>query len=177
MNRANKACRTIVVLVTLLCLGCATHYQPVSSPYLVPVQTGTTPDFVRDGQRYEMGYWGSGALGMVAGNPVAEAHVRDLRGQRITSSVFLALTGIAMASSIATIIRMEEGGRESRGKYALASFLLVDVGLIVGLVSLHYQSKAQRTLLDAVNIYNGDVEQQRCCRAYPTSTCAKVASR
>jgi hypothetical protein len=98
----------------------------------------------------------------VQGIPAAEARIQPYPSERTKANLFglfaLATSATALGAAIAAPVE----NHDQSGKWLLASFILLDVGMVTAIVAGSYRTKSHRTLLESVNLYNQTVDERRC---------------
>ena len=146
---------SLAVVVSLGVAGCATsNYRPANSPRLSVTYGG----IYKNGKKYD------NLTDAVADNPRALEEAR--RGQSIAAtSRWLQLGGAAvmLAGSTMLIVAGEENDK-SLGPAGWAGLATVGTGLVITIVGVFVNSNAVPHWLDAMNIYNDDVEAKMCVK-------------
>ncbi len=152
MRRAWGMAAAALTLVALV--GCSSAYTPRPGRRLSVLMQGGKVVYVRDGQRFDHGAFGSGLQKAVRGVPQAEAAAGEYHERSVNGVIALSL------SLVAIIVGAGRMGyhlsQEHNPDY-------IDVGLLVGGFvaygyGLHQIATAQPYLYDAINIYNDSVE-------------------
>ena len=147
--------RTFWILGLAAVVACNTGYLPRSGRRVSVIMKDGAPALVRAGKNYPAGglFPGDEVIGAVAGDAAAEAELQTYRSQKATGTVFL-FTGLAGVVA-AGVIR---SGQDSTDSVALSLSVFIS-GFILQMVGLGFTQSANNHLLDAVNIYNDDVER------------------
>ena len=150
------------------CVGCASTYTPVPSPYLVPVELPSCSGYMRDGRCFPLGYWGSGGEALVAGVHEAEAKIANYQSNRRKGAVFKSVligAGILGFGSVFYFEQQRWNPHAAKsGKPLVVGMVSLVIGIIAGRTALPYIADANRDLRDSVYLYNQAIEarQRRC---------------
>jgi len=150
----------LVAVVALAVTACSTRYQPQLGPRVSVVMEGGTPAYVRDGKTYPHGFAGSGLVEAV-GDDAEAREAAETYQSRMTSGFVLYLvgTGCLLTSVLVGAPTLDENDRSSSKDAVIGGTLICALaGLISGGVLL---ASAQPYQLDAINIYNDNVERRR----------------
>jgi hypothetical protein len=142
--------------------GCAITgtYEPRPSPRITPLDVTGQRVFVRDGRRQEVGLLGGGATELVRRDDAAVAEARKYRRDRLLAWTFSAASLGAFGAG--AYFGLEKDQRH-RGLGADLFF----GGFLSSLVSLGLASAAAHDLMNAVTIFNDDLEGPSAARAPP----------
>ena len=156
-----------VAACLLFCVGCASTYTPIASPYLVPVELPSCSGYLRDGRCFPLGFWGGGGEALVAGVPEAEARIANYQSNRRTGAFFgsvLIGADILLLGSQFYMFQDLPGSDGLGGTPGKVFWISGGVALIAALFALPYISDARRDLRDSVYLYNQAIEarQRRC---------------
>lgn len=145
MIRAIRSVGAALLVAQLACAGAAS-YQPRPSPRIAAVHINGRV-YVRDGQRYEIGFLGGGGEELVASNEMATALVHKHRRKQIWA---VSLASLGLGASIAgnALFWTADAGDERRG------LAIVWLSLIPIVASAVFFNSARHDLDNAVNIYN-----------------------
>jgi hypothetical protein len=135
----------VALLVTT---GCGAVYHPRRGPRIVRAEGG----YVRDGQRYDVGMLGGGAVDLVAPN----VRAAEFAGRKRS----LAFKGLALyAVSLATMIAAIPASQAAPGRAREPVFWgLLGSGVVGVGFSIYVGERGDAALADAINVYNDDVE-------------------
>lgn len=158
--------RGLALLSVAALLSCSTKYQPQLGPRLSIVMEGGSPVYVRDGKKFEHGFAGGGLVDAVEDDPEAKAAAETYHS-RMTSGFALYLVGTAcLITGVSVGLSHIDDNQRSNSTDALAigGLLCGFAGLISGGVLL---VSGQPYQMDAINIYNDNVERRRLVPAPP----------
>jgi hypothetical protein len=112
--------------------------------------------YVRDGKKYEGGYFGGDIDEAVHGNPKAEEYARSYKTGR-TAGFALTLFGAAAAVGGLVLFGAQAGQTQSGQDVPLTGLLIAGGGLIIETIGSLIAVNAEPHLTDAINAYNDGV--------------------
>jgi len=136
--------------------GCATTYAPRPGPRLSVVMEEGGLAYVRDGQKFEHGMFGTGLIEAVEGVPEAEEHARTYRDRNV-SGFATSLIGAGMIVGGAAMTADSFRSDRSTAHQGVSLGLLLG-GVVVEVVASMIMASAPPHQHDAINIYNDAVE-------------------
>jgi hypothetical protein len=139
--------------------GCSSNYEPARSPHITTVVEGSSPVFVKNGERIGTTSFGGGLVGAMQDNPRAAAQARIGRNLAIGGIVF---DIVGLGSETAGLVLVAENNRPGQPDHsntvpwalAIGGVASVVVGTVLLLASPPH-------IYDAVNIYNDDLDKPR----------------
>jgi len=146
----------VVTLLLSFSLGCSSSYVPAASPRLSIVMDGGVYSYVRDGKKFEGGFFGGDIDEAVRGNPKAEKYAHQYKNGLVTGFVLTMLgtaafvAGLAVAASDAAQQPSGQSFPPTGPVIALTGVAVEIVGFIVTIAAVPHQ-------FDAVNVYNDGV--------------------
>lgn len=158
--------------------SCSSSYVPVVGPRLSLVIDHGNYAYVREGKKYEGGYFGGEIEEAVQGNAKAEEYARAYKSGMAGG---FALTMVGAAGAVGGLILFgSQASQTSSGQQIPPTGLFVALGgLIVELIGAFMVQNAQTHLPDAINAYNDglypDSGSPRGGRA-PTATIPSTAA-
>ena len=156
----------LALLAVAALVSCSTKYQPQLGQRLSVVIEGGSPVYVRDGKKFEHGFAGSGLVDAVEDDPEAKEAAETYHG-RMTSGFALYLVGAAcLITGVSVGLSHIDDNQRSDSADALTvgGILCGFAGMISGAALL---VSGQPYQMDAINIYNDDVERKRMFVAPP----------
>jgi hypothetical protein len=142
----------LLVVVLVGTTACGASYRPRPGPRIVQVDR----DFQRDGRTFRIGPMGGGAEELVAGNTRAIEYAR--RKQSLALRGWL-VYGLGLATIIAGPIAATAATSDKVRTPLVFSALGVGAGLAT--LGITWEIQGNAALLDAVNVYNDDVDASR----------------
>jgi len=147
-----RAMQRLVVLVALA--ACSSNYVPQSRGRVAMIMRNGGPAYVRDGQEYRHGFFGSGLIKAVAGNPAAEHAAREYRS-RLGWGLFYGLGGLTCSIVAVGFAVNEASNRTETGNNRVPVALWVSLGcLVASFAGLGYMATAEPYRYDAINLFN-----------------------
>ena len=156
----------LALLAAAALLSCSTKYQPQLGPRLSVVIEGGSPVYVHDGKKFEHGFAGGGLVDAVESDPEAKEAAETYQ-TRMTTGFALYLVGAAcLITGVSVGLSHIDDNQRSDGADALTAggILCGFAGMISGAVLL---VTGQPYQMDAINIYNDNVEKRRLYPAPP----------
>src|SRR5689334_20209114 len=100
--------------------ACSGSYEPARSPRVSVVMEGGSFTLVRDGERYPVGFFGTGVVDAVRGNAEAEEHARAYRNLTIAGwSTYGVGLGAAIGGGV--LLANNQGGSGHESENAVGS--------------------------------------------------------
>jgi hypothetical protein len=149
--RCSRLGTTAFAVVLVATTACAT-YHPRPGPFIARMDS----DYYRDGQKFSSNAFSSDGERLVAGNPRAVEHARQ--GNRLSHrgwGVYLLGLLTAVAGPVVGAAMPQEQAERP------VTFGVIGLGAGLAYLGIYWQTKGNVALLDAVNVYNDDLEAAR----------------
>ena len=152
MRHRFLALTTLGSFVSFAC-SCSSSYVPVASPRASLVMDSGTYAYVKDGKKYEGGYFGGDLEQVVQGNAKAEEYAHAYKTGVATG---FALTVLGAAAGIGGLVLFGAQAEQSQSGQSIppTGLVIAGGGLIVELIGSIVVANAQPHLTDAINAYN-----------------------
>lgn len=148
-----------VALVASALLGaCNSSYMPRSRGRVAVMLQNGVPTYVRDGQQHPHGWFGSGLVEAVAGNPAAERAANEYHDRLLDGVIVTTLGAVCLPTTAIYAVVESQGNNglsQSRAEITSAVALGCAVMLVAGAI---YAGTAEPYRWDAINIFNDGAE-------------------
>jgi hypothetical protein len=150
-SRAPNRARGVACLLSLTLAACSSSYYPARSPRIAVVSDQGRLTLVKEGRSYDVGFFGSGVVEAVEGNPTAEERAQSYQNRMIAAwSVY----GVGLGALVTGVaLEPNEDHPAIPATIALAGM----AGVLTGAILL---VNGQAYFWDAINTYNDGVDRQ-----------------
>lgn len=152
MRHRSWALPVLVSFLPFVC-SCSSSYVPAASPRLSLVMDRGTYAYVRDGKKFEGGYFGGDIEEAVQGNAKAEEYARSYK-TGLATGFGLTLFGAAAIIGGLVLAGAQVAQTPSGQDVPPTGFFIAGGGLIVELIGSLIAANAMPHLTDAINAYN-----------------------
>jgi hypothetical protein len=145
--------RMLRLTIWMMVVACSSSYVPQSRGRVAVTIQGGTFEYVRDGQHYPHGFFGSGLEDAVAGNPRAAQSAHEYHDRVLDGTIAAVVGSLCMPAALTYVL--VEAANEPTSRQTTEVGALVALGctaLLIGGAS--YAASAEPYRWDAINQFN-----------------------